>query len=366
MSSSSPWVNGVSVHLAPDYLRRFTAAGAANTRCGASCSSYSHVASAKLLDMTPVTADNFGDAPLAVGASFTEPVQGITMQVASKDSSKATVDVTFTPSNKKLFFYQPASGRAHTYWQFASGGIQYLSGLTGASPSWTHVVGANNGGLLWYNASSGAAYTAFIDNQGRYRSRGATSLAAGWTHIASVGRGNLVFYRAGSGTFATATLGPDGLYTQKSHGSGWDTDWSIVVGTLNGGLVLYKSWNGILTTVKLDGAGAFSNWRMLPAATNNYTHAASAREGGLVFYNRATGAVRTAVLDDAGVVTWKTNAAWGFFSQIVGGLNGALFLYRASDGNSVTATMDRSYNLRTVGSVSGIGPGQILASAGGI
>ena len=216
------------------------------------------------------------------------------------------------------------------------------------------MVGANSGGLLWYNASSGAAYTAFIDDQGRYRSRGAIWLAAGWTHIASVGRGNLVFYRAGSGTFATATLGPDGLYTQKIRGSGWNTDWSIVVGTLNGGLVLYKSWNGMLTTAKLDGAGNFSNWQTLPAATNNYTHAASAREGGLVFYNRATGAARTAVLDDAGVVTWKTNAAWGFFSQIVGGLNGALFLYRASDGYSFTVTMDRSYNLRAVGSLTGM------------
>ncbi len=365
---TGPFTQGVAVRLAPDHAQRWTHAGASTTWCGASCGAYLRVGSAQLLDMTPRTPGSFSDAPLLPGASYTDPARGLTLQVASKDpvTGGAVVDVTFRPADKKLFFYQPWAGTAMTYWQYAAGGIQYVGNVAGARRTWTHVVGANNGALLWYDAASGAAYTAYIDDGGQYRSRGSVAVGAGWTHIASAGRGNLLFYRAGVGSYMTATIDADGRFTQRSTGAGFDTSWTQITGTLHGGVVFYKASNGQLVTAKLDGMGRLTAWRTPAAAAAGYSHVVAARENGLMFYRASTGAARTAALDDHGDLAWKTtSAAWAAYTQVIGGPNGALFLYNATTGAAYTATMDAGYALRPVGTVGGISPGQIVASAGG-
>jgi hypothetical protein len=361
----SPFVNGVTLHLATDHTQRYLYGGSPSSACGASCADWWGVASSGLLDGTPWTATH-DDAALVSGASFTEPKQGITMQVARNDASTSTVDITFRPANAKLFFYHAAGGRLLDYWQYAAGGIQFVSEIFGAATTWTHVVGANNGGLLWYNRSTGAAYSAYVDDTNVYRSKGALALAADYSHVVAAGRGNLLFYNDVTGAFMTATIDPDGTFTQKQTGT-FNTGWTSIAGTLAGGVVFYKSSNGQLTAGKLDGNGNFSNWQNPAAIATGYTSIATVREQGLVFYNRTFGSARTAVLDDGNRLTFKSNVAWPTgFTQLVGHSNGTLFLYRTSDGFSRTTSINANFVPAALQLLNGISPGQILGSAGGV
>jgi hypothetical protein len=172
-----------------------------------------------------------------------------------------------------------------------------------------------------------------------------------------------------TGAYMTATLGADGLFTQKQFSSGWDTNWTSITGVSNGGVVFYKASNGTLLTAKLDGTGTLTNFRTLLATATGYTHLATGRENGLLFHNRATGAVRTASIDDLGNLAWKApSASWAAnqYTQVLGGLNGAFYLYNATTGFSYAVIMDVNYALTWVGAVSGIAPGQLLARAGDI
>lgn len=366
MGANSPFVKGVAVHLAPDYAQQVYLNGSESTLCGAGCPGYNAAFSPKLLDMTPWTDSDFSDAPLAQGASFTETTQGITMQVASRDANGATVDVTFRPTNNKLLFYYPPGGGLQDYAQFPAGGMTFVSQAFGFSPGWTHVVGGNNGGLLFYNQATGAAYATYIDDAYVYHAVSPLSLGAGWTHVTTAGRGNYLFYRASTGEHMTATLSPTGVFTQKATGNGLDTNLTTVTGSLNGGVVFYKSSTGALSTAKLDAAGTLTNLRSIPAVATGFNNITAVRENALVLYNRTTGAVRTAALDDQGNVQLKASQTWATYTQIVGGLNGALFLYRGTDGFSYNVTMDASYNLHWIGVVGGIAPGQIVTTAGGV
>lgn len=71
--SNDPVVTGVSIRLAPD-IGRF--------------------APSLLLDTTPSTS-SFGDAPLAVGRTFSDSVSGVSVSTVSVSSSGARVNVTF-------------------------------------------------------------------------------------------------------------------------------------------------------------------------------------------------------------------------------------------------------------------------------
>lgn len=71
-STSAAVVNGVSIRLAPDNSTTQT----------------------RLVDTTPGTS-SFADAPLAVGATFTDPLDKISIKTLSIGSSGATVSVTF-------------------------------------------------------------------------------------------------------------------------------------------------------------------------------------------------------------------------------------------------------------------------------
>ena len=367
--ANTPFVQGAAVHLAPDYRTTYTYNGSANTLCGASCAAAQMAYSAKLLDTTPWTPGSFSDAPLALGASFTLPKKKLTMQVVSRSASALDVDVTFTPQTGKLFYYQPASGRFRTYWHYGAGGVQYVSQGSGASKTWTHVVGTNDGSLLWYNKASGWGYTARIDDGGRYRSLGPVFIGAGYTHVVSAGRTGMLFYNINNRAFRTASLSAGALQL-FGRGSGWSR-WTSIAGSLNGGVVLYNSATGAVTTGKLDGSGGLHSLKAQPRAATGYTIVSAVREDGLLFYNGGTGAVRAAKLGDSGAVTWKQsgrpwNKGFNRYTQILGQTNGAAYLYRARDGFSFTVTVDSDYRIRWDGVVGGIGAQQILAAAGGV
>jgi hypothetical protein len=74
-ATTSPYVNGVTIRVAPDYKSK-------------SSKSF-------LIDATPVTANNFNDAPLPVGQSFTDPTRRVTITVVSVTGGVAQVSVSF-------------------------------------------------------------------------------------------------------------------------------------------------------------------------------------------------------------------------------------------------------------------------------
>ncbi len=105
LASNSNVVNGVLVHLGP-----------------------SDVGGADLLDMTPAT-DNFGDAALTVGNSFTDPAANMGVTILSKTGATLSVQVRFglTPPTAS-FTFSPASPRAGQAMAFTDTSIGLPSG----------------------------------------------------------------------------------------------------------------------------------------------------------------------------------------------------------------------------------------------
>lgn len=74
-SSTSPVVNGVTIRMAPDYTT---------------------LVQSQLIDTTPSTT-SFSDAPLLVGQTFNDPIQGLTVNTLLVAPERAQVHLTFGP-----------------------------------------------------------------------------------------------------------------------------------------------------------------------------------------------------------------------------------------------------------------------------
>ena len=94
-----------------------------------------------------------------------------------------------------------------------AGNYQFVSSIPGFAPGWTHIAGASNGSMLFYNASTGNGATAWLDSAGNYQFVSAIpGFALGWTHVVSANGGSLLFYNAATGQGATARLDSAGNY----------------------------------------------------------------------------------------------------------------------------------------------------------
>ena len=66
--------------------------------------------------------------------------------------------------------------------------------------SWTHIVSANKGSLLSYNAERGDGGSACIDFHGNYNFvEKISGFTKGWTHITGTASGGVLFYNASTG-----------------------------------------------------------------------------------------------------------------------------------------------------------------------
>jgi gametolysin peptidase M11/fibronectin type III domain protein len=90
-AASDPVVNGVSVRVAPDL---------------------GSLVQSKLIDGTPGSPGGFADAALGAGASFTDPLSGITITVVSVSPAGASVSIQSTPDTQAPT--QPGSLQAAT------------------------------------------------------------------------------------------------------------------------------------------------------------------------------------------------------------------------------------------------------------
>ena len=321
----------------------------------------------QLLDAHPATFNDFNDAALKLGESFTDPGRGLVSQVAATDGLRATIDISLRPASNLVFSYRAASGERWVHGQDATGVRTLKTTTPGASTSWTHVAACNGHGLLYYASTTGAAYSAYVASSGFPQSVGTVSgLPAGFTHVTCAGKGNLFLYNQSTGAYATGRLSSLGVYTAGATGA-LLTGWTAVAGTPAGKIVLYGRPSGSVNEYRvasLDEAGQFSPWTVGTAAAG-YTIIAPVRENGLVFY-KSTGPLHVARIDDGGQITFvsTTFSTYPGYTHIVGGQNGGLTLYNASQGYLDTTNVSSTFSVAAL--AEGYGAlGMKLTGAGG-
>ena len=67
------------------------------------------------------------------------------------------------------------------------------------APGWTHVVGAPENHLVFYNRANRALATGVLTDDGVWFQTSQTDVGAGWTHMANGGERRLLFYQQSTG-----------------------------------------------------------------------------------------------------------------------------------------------------------------------
>ncbi|MEX2237740.1 MAG: hypothetical protein WEB00_09425 [Dehalococcoidia bacterium] len=206
------------------------------------------------------------------------------------------------------FYAGPVDGRCE--WDFFQGPKDL--------PSWTHMVGAGNNLVLFYNAGSGLAVTATINANHKLIQQETYNLSPGWTHIIGSDRADrrLVFYHSGSGLTVTGQLTTRGEFVQHQTYLGSDhprvpgPGWTHVAGTNDGGVLFYNEADGHARSFYLKDAGvpgklAFGGNFIL---ASDFTHVVGAGARGLLLY-RNTGFAWGGYLDEVG--RWRRARIYG-------------------------------------------------------
>jgi chitodextrinase len=186
-----------------------------------------------LIDTTPATA-SFADAPLAVGASFTDPLSGVTVTDDSVAGGIATVDITWGPDT--IAPSQPGSLSARA------------TGATTATLSWS--ASTDNRGVTGYRVSRGGTLLGTITTTSYADSGLAGGTSYGYSVVAFDGAGNssspatLTWVQPIPDT--TAPTAPTSLHTTALSKSKYTLAWTA--STDNVGVAGYRIYrNGTLT-----------------------------------------------------------------------------------------------------------------------
>jgi chitodextrinase len=247
-SASDPDVNGVSLRIANDWTT---------------------IIQSKLIDTTPATS-TYNDAALAVDASFTDPLSGVTFTTVSVSSVSRSAQVSISWSG--------GGGAPDTTAPSAPGGLgAALTGATTASLSWS--ASTDNVGVAGYRVSRdgnllGTVTTTQMNDSG---------LVAGSTYSYSV----VAFDAAGNASQpattslfvplpgdTTAPLAPANLRVSSLAGSRLNLAWDA--STDNVGVTAYRLYKGGKLTATLSGTTTTWSDRSIPSSATYYVVAVDA------------------------------------------------------------------------------------------
>jgi len=202
-AATDPAVNGVTIRLAADYATR---------------------TQSKLIDTTPGTT-SFGDAPLAAGRTFTDPLSGVSITTQSVSSAGATVLVTFAGGGDT----QPPTTPGNL--------VATPSGSTSIALSWS--ASTDNVGVSGYRVSRNGSQVATVSGTTWTDS----GLAVGTSYTYSV----VAYDAAGNVSPAASAVGTTGPDTQAPSTPG------NLVGTPMSSTTAALSWTASTDNVGVAG-----------------------------------------------------------------------------------------------------------------
>jgi hypothetical protein len=90
----------------------------------------------------------------------------------------------------------------------------------GSFGDWTHIAGAGNGALVFYNEANGQRSTGILQSDGSFDTVHLSDPGSfgHWTHIVGTGLGAFLFYDQPTGMWSTATLAADGIMERRKLG----------------------------------------------------------------------------------------------------------------------------------------------------
>jgi hypothetical protein len=213
---------------------------------------------------------------------------------------------------------------------------------------WTHIVGAPNGLMLFYDAHSGYGVLKRLDIEGTFTIlREYKDFARGWTHIIPVSGGLMMFYNATTGQVAIGTLNADGSFTILHQYIDFAHGWTYIIPARTGLLLFYNSYKGSAATGRLEVDGtcrilrgfSFFNLKWIHVAP---TSIASANNGIIIFYDNNQGRATTGKVNTDGTFKFlrRSDDFCTNCTHIVPASNDLMLYYNANAGRGTVVRVD--------------------------
>lgn len=256
-----------------------------------------------------------------------------------------------------FLFYQQDNGQWATGFPLAHGKKwgTYQVSEPGSFAHWTHIAGAGNKAMLFYNTQNNQWSTSVLRDDGGVDTVHVSDPGSfgDWTHIAGAGNDALLFYNQVNGQWSTGVLQCNGSFdTVHVSEPGDFAAWDRIAGSGNGALLFTSLSSGRYSTGVLQSDGSFDTVFVSgPGAFAHWTHIAGAGNGALVFYNQEDGQWSTGVLQSDGsfdTVFVSDTGSFGHWTHIVGTGLGALMFYDSPSGKWSTATLAPDGSFDTV------------------
>jgi CubicO group peptidase (beta-lactamase class C family) len=195
----------------------------------------------------------------------------------------------------------------------------------GVGGGWTHMVGGG-GGLLFYNAQSGAAIVGTLDQNGFVQTESHDDFAPGINLVVCTSQGSVLYIDTSTGSGGTGTI-TGGYWTAANGYDGFASNWTHAVASADS-VLLYDANGG----QGMSGTLINGEWTSLfdyTDFTTGFTHL-FASDDTLLFYDESSGLDATGTLTGGG---WQFTYEYDSFAPGYGaGMAGGDSLLLVADG----------------------------------
>jgi hypothetical protein len=242
------------------------------------------------------------------------------------DLPPVTPAAPLSPAN--LFLFDDSGNLGYSSWLDAKPSYASAGDAPRSSVKWTHVVALHNRVLFSYDAKSGSAKIATLDDAGVYKHvRDPEGFVSGWSHIVAVGSDGLFFYDALKRVGQAARVALDGRVFNGATKSDLEV-WTHVAGTPSGHVFFYRQSDGVGHTASISSLEVVENGTVKGLA-KKWTHITSVGMQRLFLYNSVDGMMLLGEIDPTG----NYRAVWeapsftkSKFAHIAGASNGAIIM----------------------------------------